>query len=128
MSDSGVPEERPPEAAVPDPVEVAVLELTALERGPVAVELDGVEAVAWRAVDGAIGVVARACPHLDWDLSEGRVDGRALVCPAHGWAVDPSGRVFKRNERGREDEKGRTRHWCATGRDGKMWVRSGSDT
>ena len=97
----------------------------ALRRHPVPVDLDGTEAVVWRAVDGTIGVVARACPHLDWDLSEATITDIELVCPGHGWSITCSGRVFKRNEFGREDAKGSTPHWPAREQDGKIWVEIG---
>jgi phenylpropionate dioxygenase-like ring-hydroxylating dioxygenase large terminal subunit len=92
---------------------------------PVPVDVAGVEAVVWRAEDGSLGVVARACPHLDWDLSEARIVGTELVCPGHGWSITCNGRVFKRNEFGRADDKGTTPHWCARERDGRIWVEIG---
>jgi phenylpropionate dioxygenase-like ring-hydroxylating dioxygenase large terminal subunit len=63
--------------------------------------------VVWRGHSGALGTAPRSCPHLDWDLTEATVAGDELVCPGHGWSFDCAGRAFKRNEFGREDDKGR---------------------
>jgi nitrite reductase/ring-hydroxylating ferredoxin subunit len=86
----------------------------------VAVEVADDEAVAWRAVDGRPCVMARRCPHLDWDLIEAIVDGDELVCHGHGWSLRADGHVFKRNERGRVDPKGEIRTWPAREREG--WI------
>ncbi len=51
---------------------------------PVSAWIAGVEVVAWRAEGGALNVGPGACPHLGADLSTGRVDDGALVCPWHG--------------------------------------------
>lgn len=105
--------------------EVPVLATSDLLARPVPVTLDGVEAVVWRAADGTLGVVARACPHLDWDLTEAAITGTGLVCPGHGWSITCSGRAFKRNEFGREDDKGTTPHWAVFERDATIWVEIG---
>ena len=104
--------------------EVAILDLADLGPTPVGARVDAVEVVVWRTADGSIGIVARQCPHLDWDLVEGVPDGSTLRCPGHGWSIDADGRVYKRNEFGREDDKGCTQHWSSTVRDGKIWTRS----
>lgn len=87
---------------------------------PVRGEIAGEEAVLWRDSSGAPCAVERRCPHLDWDLSDGSVVGDELVCLGHGWSVLGSGRVFKRNEHGREDDKGATRCWTLRERDGTV--------
>lgn len=87
---------------------------------PAAVEIAGEEAVVWRTRDGAPCAVARRCPHLDWDLLDASVAGDELVCLGHGWSILGSGRVFKRNELGREDDKGTTRCWRLRERDGTV--------
>lgn len=71
-----------------------------------AVEVEGEEYVVWRGASGRLGSAPRRCPHLDWDLAEGRVVDDDLVCAAHGWAFDCSGNAYKRTERGRRDDKG----------------------
>ncbi len=111
MPDSGVPE-------------VAILDLADLGTAPIAAVVDDTDVVVWRTADGTIGIVARQCPHLDWDLAEATPDGSTLLCPGHGWSIDASGRVYKRNEFGREDDKGCTQRWSSTVRDGKIWARS----
>jgi nitrite reductase/ring-hydroxylating ferredoxin subunit len=86
----------------------------------VAVEVDGDEAVTWRTRSGPPCVMARRCPHLDWDLTEAVVVGDELVCHGHGWSLRSDGHAFKRNERGREDAKGTIRTWPAREREG--WI------
>ena len=73
----------------------------------VAVEVGGAEYVVWRGRSGRLGSAPRICPHLDHDLAEGYVVGDELVCSGHGWAFDGCGDVYKRNELGRVDPKGR---------------------
>jgi phenylpropionate dioxygenase-like ring-hydroxylating dioxygenase large terminal subunit len=72
-----------------------------------ALDVDGVEFVAWRGTDGRVRTAPRWCPHLDHDLSEGYVLGDELVCAGHAWAFDGDGNTYKRNEFGRVDAKGR---------------------
>jgi hypothetical protein len=52
--------------------------------GPLPFAVAGVELVAWRGRDAALHAGPAACPHLGADLSTGRLDGGALVCPWHG--------------------------------------------
>jgi phenylpropionate dioxygenase-like ring-hydroxylating dioxygenase large terminal subunit len=72
----------------------------------VSVVASGAEYVVWRGHSGCLGSAPRSCPHLDTDLADGTVVGDELVCPTHGWSFDCAGRAFKRNEFGREDDKG----------------------
>jgi Domain of unknown function (DUF5914)/Rieske [2Fe-2S] domain len=51
---------------------------------PVSASVAGVELVAWRGPGGKLYVGPGACPHLGADLSTGRVDCGALICPWHG--------------------------------------------
>ena len=51
---------------------------------PLGVTVADVELVAWRGADAALHVGPAACPHLGADLSTGRLDGGALICPWHG--------------------------------------------
>jgi uncharacterized protein DUF5914/Rieske 2Fe-2S protein len=52
--------------------------------GPVGFTVAGRDLVAWRGRGGALKAGPASCPHLGADLSTGRVDGGALVCPWHG--------------------------------------------
>ena len=88
----------------------------------VAVDLADEEAVIWRAPDGSPCVMARWCPHLDWDLTEAAIDGDELVCQGHGWSLRADGCALKRNEFGREDAKGKVRMWPAEERDGRIEI------
>jgi phenylpropionate dioxygenase-like ring-hydroxylating dioxygenase large terminal subunit len=65
-----------------------------------------VEVVVWRASSGEICVMDARCPH-QWSYLgvEGMIDGDELVCAAHHWRFDRSGRGTKRNVLGRVDEK-----------------------
>jgi nitrite reductase/ring-hydroxylating ferredoxin subunit len=71
----------------------------------VPVEVDDDEFVVWRAASGGVCAMPRACPHLDWDLTQASVVGDELVCPGHGWAFDLHGHAFKENMFGRKDSK-----------------------
>jgi renierapurpurin 18,18'-hydroxylase len=86
----------------------------------VAVEAGAEEAVAWRTGAGRPCVMARRCPHLDWDLTEAVIVGDELLCAGHGWSLRADGIALKRNERGREDAKGTIRTWSARERD--RWI------
>ncbi len=98
-----------------------VIEADAAERGRVvAVCVGADEAVTWRTRDGAPCLMARRCPHLDWDLTEAAVEGDELVCAGHGWSLRSDGTTLKRTETGREDPKGTIRTWTAREHEG--WV------
>jgi nitrite reductase/ring-hydroxylating ferredoxin subunit len=80
-------------AGEPDPGEqraaeaawMTVLDLDAtLLDGPRAVEIEGVELVVLRQGDRYVAM-DRWCPHSDGDLAKGRVLGKALKCPLHGF-------------------------------------------
>jgi renierapurpurin 18,18'-hydroxylase len=94
------------------------------ERCVVAVDLDDDEVVTWRTRSGSPCVMARRCPHLDWDLTGAIVMGDELLCAGHGWSLRADGLASKRNECGREDAKGTIRTWPARERDG--WIEVGS--
>jgi phenylpropionate dioxygenase-like ring-hydroxylating dioxygenase large terminal subunit len=108
--------------------EIELIDAFDVGRAPSPVTVEGHDAVVWGREDGSLAVVARRCPHLDWDLAEAQPVGCELVCPGHGWSIDGTGRVFKRNEFGREDPKGHTEHWLAFVRDGKIWVQIDPDS
>jgi phenylpropionate dioxygenase-like ring-hydroxylating dioxygenase large terminal subunit len=86
--------------------------------------IDGEELVVWRSAHGVLCAHQRYCPHLDHDLTEAVVHGEELVCPAHGWSIAAGGRVFKRNEAGREDAKGAVDTWQVDDRDGMIALRA----
>jgi phenylpropionate dioxygenase-like ring-hydroxylating dioxygenase large terminal subunit len=103
-----------------------VLETAALPAGCiVAVTVADDEAVMWRARDGRPCVMARRCPHLDWDLTEAVIIGDELLCPGHGWSLRADGHALKRNEFGREDPKGTVQMWPVRERDGWIEVQPG---
>jgi nitrite reductase/ring-hydroxylating ferredoxin subunit len=60
---------------------------------PLAFTVAGVELVAWRGADGTLHVGPSACPHLGADLSTGRVDCGALICPWHGLRLTGGSRM-----------------------------------
>jgi nitrite reductase/ring-hydroxylating ferredoxin subunit len=55
------------------------------DRALVAVRLMGESLVLFRADDGALGLIARHCPHRGADLFYGRLEDGGLRCAFHGW-------------------------------------------
>ena len=53
--------------------------------------LMGEELVAYRNLDGSVGLLGRHCSHRAADLSYGRVEGGGLRCAYHGWLYDAAG-------------------------------------
>lgn len=53
----------------------------------------GEDLVAFRATDGRVGVLRKACPHRCASLALARNEGNGLRCIFHGWKVDVSGKV-----------------------------------
>ena len=62
-------------------------------RGPLAANLLGEDIVVWRAEDG-VRAWRDLCVHRGTRLSLGRVEGRTLRCPYHGWVYDGSGKCI----------------------------------
>lgn len=62
-----------------------------LQKKPVAVSLDGVPLVIFRA-NGEVSCLTDRCPHRSAPLSGGEVVNGALECPYHGWRYDGAGR------------------------------------
>ncbi len=60
---------------------------------PFGTEVGGTEIVAWRDGRGSLRVGPASCPHLGADLSTGKVDCGALICPWHGLRLE-GGREF----------------------------------
>lgn len=55
---------------------------------PFGTTVSGIEIVAWRDEQRHLHVGPAACPHLGADLSTGRIDCGALICPWHGLRLD----------------------------------------
>jgi nitrite reductase (NADH) small subunit len=54
-----------------------------------AVEVDG-HAIAIANIDGRFFATQHNCLHLGGPLGEGRLEGKTLSCPWHGWQYDVS--------------------------------------
>lgn len=52
----------------------------------------------FRTFSGNLVALKSRCPHLGADLSLGRVDGEAIICPFHNWKFDASGHCINANE------------------------------
>jgi hypothetical protein len=57
-------------------------------RRPYGATVAGVEIVSWRDQDNTLHAGPGTCPHLGANLTTGRVDCGALVCPWHGLRLD----------------------------------------
>gem|GEM_PF-462567 len=57
---------------------------------PLKVRVAGEALVLWRNESGLYAFRDR-CPHRNYPLSEGRIEGGRLVCPYHGWAFGGDG-------------------------------------
>lgn len=62
-----------------------------LKRRPLPRIIGGVPIVLFRDGAGKASALEDRCPHRNYPLSDGRVDGGALRCPYHGWRFDGSG-------------------------------------
>lgn len=51
----------------------------------------GRDLVLYRGLDGVVRAVARACPHLGADLTQGTVTAKGLQCAFHRWCWAPDG-------------------------------------
>jgi phenylpropionate dioxygenase-like ring-hydroxylating dioxygenase large terminal subunit len=51
--------------------------------------------VVWRDAEGDVHVWDDYCPHRGAGLSEGRVSGGLILCPAHGWRFDVNGQAVR---------------------------------
>lgn len=65
-------------------------------------EADGVTICLAR-VGGALAAVDNLCPHREGPLSEGWIEGNAVVCPWHSWAFDLQTGAAEPPERARVD-------------------------
>lgn len=59
---------------------------------PYPVRMLGEDLVAFRAKDGAIGLVGARCPHRCASLEYGQIAAHGIQCSYHGWTFDPTGR------------------------------------
>lgn len=72
----------------------------------VSVAIGDREIVVWRDVSGDAVVMDARCPHQWSHLgAEGVIDGDELLCTAHFWRFDCSGRGTKLNVKNRRDAK-----------------------
>ena len=55
---------------------------------PYGTSIAGFEVVAWRDAQGAVHAGPGSCPHLGADLSTGKVECGALICPWHGLRLE----------------------------------------
>ena len=63
---------------------------TDLGSKPLARTIAGTPLVLWRSGDRAVAMHDR-CPHRNYPLSKGRIDGGSIVCPYHGWSFKDDG-------------------------------------
>lgn len=82
------------------------------------------DVVVWRSHRGELCVMDARCPH-QWShlAAEGVVDGDEIVCTAHFWRFDTSGRGSKATVGGRRDEKSDIPVFESAERDGSVWAR-----
>ncbi|HUZ75988.1 MAG TPA: Rieske 2Fe-2S domain-containing protein, partial [Chloroflexota bacterium] len=67
-------------------------ELPNPDSDPVRVRLLGEDLIAFRDTNGAVGLLANACPHRGASLFFGRNEECGLRCVYHGWKFDLEGR------------------------------------
>jgi toluene monooxygenase system ferredoxin subunit len=65
------------------------------EATPTAVQVDGRDLCLVR-LDGEVHAFDDACPHRQWPLHLGRLDGHVLTCRAHTWEWDVRTGVLQR--------------------------------
>ena len=58
---------------------------------PYPVRMLGEDLVAFRATDGALGLVGTKCPHRCASLEYGQIATHGIQCSYHGWTFDPAG-------------------------------------
>ena len=64
-------------------------------RPVVPVRLMGEDLVLFRAGNGELGLIGRACPHRGVDLAYGRLEQAGLRCAFHGWCFDARGQCLE---------------------------------
>jgi phenylpropionate dioxygenase-like ring-hydroxylating dioxygenase large terminal subunit len=61
---------------------------------PISRTIAGIPIVLFRTASGIAALIDR-CPHRNYPLSRGRVEGGTIVCPYHGWAFATDGACVK---------------------------------
>jgi 5,5'-dehydrodivanillate O-demethylase len=59
------------------------------------VRILGEDLVLYRSEDGGHGLVAERCAHRGASLAYGRIEGRNIRCPYHGWMYAPDGKCVE---------------------------------
>jgi 5,5'-dehydrodivanillate O-demethylase len=59
------------------------------------VRILGEDLVLYRGKDGGHGLVAERCAHRGASLAYGRIEGRNIRCPYHGWLYAPDGKCVE---------------------------------
>lgn len=78
----------PPKGITPPEGFEVVLHKDALPAGEVIEVIIAGKALAVANVDGQFHATDNRCPHAEGPLGEGRLQGKVLVCPYHGWQFD----------------------------------------
>lgn len=108
-----------------------VLRSEELGARPREVELCGRRLVVFRTASG-LGALDDACPHRGAPLSQGRVEGDAVVCPYHGWRWDREGRGVTPSTRGPDGGpaavKACARRYEAVERLGAIWLKAAASS
>ena len=93
---------------------------------PVRVRLLGVDYVAFRAPDGAVGVLDESCPHRRASLALARNEPGGLRCIYHGWKLDVKGEVIEAPNHAGDQQQFckhvRVNRYQAVDRGGIVWV------
>ncbi len=100
-----------------------LLEASKVKDVPVKFTFSGSPYVAWKTSEGYFAASA-SCPHRGADLSKGRVCGKALQCPYHGWTLGADGKVTSPAE---QKSKGTVPVYRLTPRFGFLWL-NGDDS
>lgn len=91
---------------------------------PIARTVLGVPLAVFRDAEGQVGAVMDRCPHRNVPLSLGRVTGKCLECPYHGWQFTADGEVVRvPGLTGEARAKARNvEAWPAVEQEGYVWV------
>ena len=78
----------PPRGVTPPEGFEVVLHVDALKPGEVGEFIAGGTAICVANVDGQFYSISNTCPPGDGPLGEGKLEGKLVICPYHGWAFD----------------------------------------
>jgi phenylpropionate dioxygenase-like ring-hydroxylating dioxygenase large terminal subunit len=98
------------------------------KRPVVPVTLMGERLVLFRDQGGALGLIARHCPHRGADLCYGRLEDNGLRCPFHGWHFDVTGQCVEQPaepEGSRLHENIRATSYPVVEKNGIIWAYMG---